>query len=69
MSDDFKEVRNSIEMVDISQKNVVLRRAEAVGEIELQSETVEAIKRGQIKKGNVLAVAEVAGILAAKRTA
>jgi len=58
-----------VEMVDISPKPVVRRVAEAVGEIRLQPETVVAIKRGEITKGSVLAAAEIAGIVAAKRTA
>lgn len=61
--------RNPVEMVDISQKPAVSRQAEALGEIHLQEKTVEAIMKGEIKKGDVLAVAEVAGILAVKKTA
>jgi cyclic pyranopterin phosphate synthase len=55
-------------MVDVSGKEVVQRYAEAVGEIVLQPETIHRVRAGSTKKGNVLAVSETAGILAAKRT-
>ena len=55
-------------MVDVSEKQVVHRTAEAAGRITLKRETLKAIKNGMIKKGNPFPVAEVAGILAAKRT-
>ncbi|MFW9788909.1 MAG: cyclic pyranopterin monophosphate synthase MoaC [Candidatus Thorarchaeota archaeon] len=58
----------SIKMVDVSGKKMVKRYAEAVGDIILQSETSKKIRAGTTKKGNVLAVAETAGILAAKKT-
>jgi cyclic pyranopterin phosphate synthase len=55
-------------MVDVSEKEIVQRYAEAAGDIILQSETIDKIRTGSTKKGNVLAVSETAGILAAKRT-
>ena len=55
-------------MVDVSEKNITLRTAEAYGVIHMGKETVEMIKSGGIKKGDVLAVAQVGGIMAAKRT-
>jgi cyclic pyranopterin phosphate synthase len=55
-------------MVDISGKDVVLRTAEAVGRIVLKRETIAAIQSGKIKKGDPLAVAEIACILAVKHT-
>ena len=55
-------------MVDVSEKNITLRTAEAYGVIHMDKETVEMIKSGGIKKGDVLAVAQVGGIMAAKRT-
>jgi len=58
-----------IRMVDISQKAVVYREAEAVGRIILKPETLKAIKDGTVKKGDPLTVAEVAAIQAVKRTA
>ncbi len=55
-------------MVDISEKIEVLRVAKAIGTIVLKSTTMDAIKRGEIKKGDVLETAKVAGMLAVKRT-
>ncbi len=60
--------RDMVHMVDIANKPRVLREAEAVGEIHLQPQTIEAIRHNQIEKGNVLAAAQIAGILAAKKT-
>jgi len=56
-------------MVDVSEKQITLREAVAGGTVKLNSGTFDLIKRGEIKKGDVLAVAQVAGIMAAKRTA
>lgn len=56
-------------MVDISSKDIVDRRATAVGEILLSDRTIEKIKNGTIEKGNVLATARTAAILGVKRTA
>jgi len=55
-------------MVDITEKPPVFRRASASGSIRLQETTVEAIRLGQVKKGDVLATARLAAILAAKDT-
>jgi cyclic pyranopterin phosphate synthase len=55
-------------MVDVSAKPVQLREAAARGEIHLQRETLALIDQNQIAKGNVLATARVAGIMAAKKT-
>lgn len=55
-------------MVDVSAKPIVLREAVAAGEILLQPATIRAIQKDQIAKGNVLAVARIAGISAAKKT-
>lgn len=60
--------KSSVKMVDVSGKEVVHREAEAVGKIVLKRETLEAIKAGKVKKGDPLSVAEVASILAVKRT-
>lgn len=56
-------------MVDISTKGVQKRTAEASGIIILKSETIEQIKDNQIKKGDVLSTARIAGIQGAKHTA
>jgi cyclic pyranopterin phosphate synthase len=55
-------------MVDVSAKPIQLREAVARGEIRLQRETLRLIESNKIAKGNVLATARLAGILAAKKT-
>lgn len=60
--------QNRAKMVDVTDKAVTHRVAIATGQITMQSETLERIHQGQIKKGDVLAVAQVAGIMAAKQT-
>jgi len=55
-------------MVDVSDKSVTGRIATAEGTVHMQPETLRLIKEGQIKKGDVLAVAQVAGIMGAKKT-
>ena len=59
----------SAKMVDVSAKPVVARMAVASGRIKLQSATVDLITEGQNPKGDVIAVARIAGIQAAKQTA
>ena len=56
------------EMVDVGGKPEQLRQAIASGFIKLSAETIELIQKNQIKKGDVLTVAEIAGIQAAKQT-
>lgn len=55
-------------MVDVSQKDDTLREAVVTGGIRMQPATLQKIKQNQIKKGDVLSVARVAGIMAAKKT-
>jgi len=55
-------------MVDISGKDDTERVAVAQGVIRMQPETLQTIRTGGIKKGDVLAVAQVAGIMGAKQT-
>jgi cyclic pyranopterin phosphate synthase len=55
-------------MVDVSAKPVQMREAVARGEIHLRRETLALIEQNQIAKGNVLATARLAGIMAAKKT-
>lgn len=55
-------------MVDVSEKAIQKRTAVAEGFIRLNPETVQLIKANQMKKGDVLTVAEIAGIQGAKRT-
>jgi len=56
-------------MVDVSAKPVQDREAMARGEIRLTAATLDAIESGDTAKGNVLATARLAGIMAAKKTA
>jgi cyclic pyranopterin phosphate synthase len=55
-------------MVDVTKKEVTARRALARGRVRMQPETTALIARGEVSKGDVLAVARVAAIQAAKRT-
>lgn len=55
-------------MVDVTDKAQTFRTAEAEGRIHMAPETLELIRTGGAPKGDVLAVAQVAGIMAAKRT-
>lgn len=56
-------------MVDVGHKPESERLAVAKGEVVMRPDTLQLIRQGQIKKGDVLTVAQVAGISAAKRTA
>ncbi|MGQ0617353.1 MAG: cyclic pyranopterin monophosphate synthase MoaC [Acidimicrobiia bacterium] len=55
-------------MVDVTPKDATHRRAVARGRVHMESETTSLVARGALSKGDVLAVARVAGIQAAKRT-
>lgn len=55
-------------MVDVGEKPVTARRAVASGFVRMQPATVAMIREGRAAKGDVLAVAQVAGVMAAKRT-
>ena len=55
-------------MVDIGQKGETRREAVAMARITMKPDTLEQIKTSGIKKGDVLSVARVAGIMAAKKT-
>jgi cyclic pyranopterin phosphate synthase len=56
-------------MVDVGAKPDTARSARAAGEIRMTSETLDAIRSNALAKGDVVAVARVAGVMAAKRTA
>lgn len=56
-------------MVDVSDKDVTERTATASGSVIMQSRTIRMIAEGGVKKGDVLSVARLAGIMGAKRTA
>jgi cyclic pyranopterin phosphate synthase len=55
-------------MVDVGHKPDTARTAIARGEVHMKSETLGLIRAGQMKKGDVLTIAQIAGITAAKRT-
>ncbi|MDX2478997.1 MAG: cyclic pyranopterin monophosphate synthase MoaC [Desulfuromusa sp.] len=55
-------------MVDVGEKPLTAREAVAKGEIQMQPETLQLILTQQIKKGDVFAIARLAGIMAAKQT-
>lgn len=55
-------------MVDVGAKPETERTAAARGEVVMKPETLELIRQGSLKKGDVMAVAQIAGVMAAKRT-
>lgn len=57
-----------IRMVDVTRKSATERLAVAVGRIQMQPATLELIRQGKLEKGDVLAAAQTAGIMAAKDT-
>ena len=61
--------RGNARMVDVSEKAVTARTATAKGSVVMKPETLALIRDGGVKKGDVLQVARLAGIMAAKRTA
>jgi len=61
------DAQGEASMVDVSAKPILLREAVARGEIRLRRETLKLIQSNTIAKGNVLASARLAGILAAKK--
>ena len=71
MSDQLNHfnARGEAHMVDVGSKSVTLRCAQASGEIHMQPDTLQRIIHGENKKGDVLAVARIAGIMGAKKTA
>src|SRR5271168_37940 len=62
------DARGRIRMVDVGEKPVTHREAIARGEVRMAPATLEAIVGGRLKKGEALAAARIAGIMAAKRT-
>jgi cyclic pyranopterin phosphate synthase len=55
-------------MVDVGGKEATLRSARAEARVTMLAGTLDAVERGLVKKGDVLAVAQVAGVMAAKKT-
>ena len=62
------DARGEARMVDVSEKDESKRIAVAIGKISMQPDTLEIVKSGSGRKGDVLGVARIAGIMAAKRT-
>lgn len=60
--------RGEAHMVDVGEKNITQRIAVAEGTIYMQAETLQRILRGTHRKGDVLGVARIAGVMAAKKT-
>lgn len=60
--------RGNAVMVDVSAKSTTAREAVATGSVLMQAATLKLIKSKRVKKGDVLAIAQLAGIMAAKRT-
>ncbi|MEG0292160.1 MAG: cyclic pyranopterin monophosphate synthase MoaC [Anaerovoracaceae bacterium] len=63
----FDNKGNAI-MVDVSEKNDTTREAIALGTITMSKECFDKVKAGDMKKGDVLAIARIAGIMGAKKT-
>jgi cyclic pyranopterin phosphate synthase len=57
-----------IHMIDVTQKKETERQAIAKGKVQMKPTTLEFIRKGELAKGDVLAVAKTAGIMAAKET-
>lgn len=62
----FDKQGNAI-MVDVSEKQETVRVADAAGNIKMSAEAYELVKSGSISKGDVLGIARVAGVMAAKK--
>jgi cyclic pyranopterin phosphate synthase len=60
--------KGKAEMVDVSEKEISTRTAEAYAEVKVSKEVFNAIKSNSVKKGDVLSIAKFAGIQAAKKT-
>ena len=60
--------KGAARMVDVSDKDVTERIARAKGFVEMKAETLALVETGEAKKGDVLATARIAGIMAAKKT-
>ncbi|SDX40354.1 cyclic pyranopterin monophosphate synthase MoaC [Roseicitreum antarcticum] len=63
------DAQGQAHMVDVSAKHVTARVAVAVGAVVMQADTLALVRGGNAKKGDVLGVARLAGIMGAKRTA
>jgi cyclic pyranopterin phosphate synthase len=70
MSDELTHVdaTGAARMVDVSGKSITSRAATATGRVIVSERTLSLLRRGELAKGDVLAVARIAGIMAVKRT-
>jgi cyclic pyranopterin phosphate synthase len=62
------DAEGNAHMVDVSEKHISSRSATAKATVEMQPETLRLILEGKAKKGDVIATARIAGIMAAKKT-
>jgi cyclic pyranopterin monophosphate synthase len=62
------DARGRVTMVDVGGKTITSREAVARGEITMSAEALRLVRRGEVKKGDPLQAARIAGIMAAKRT-
>lgn len=62
------DAEGNAHMVDVSEKDVTSRSATAKALVEMQPDTLTLIREGKAKKGDVIATARIAGIMAAKKT-
>tara|TARA_A100001011_G_scaffold393316_1_gene482897 strand:- start:2525 stop:2998 length:474 start_codon:yes stop_codon:yes gene_type:complete len=60
--------KGSAKMVDISRKKITSRKASAEAKVFMKKSTLKMVKEGNHKKGDVLAIARIAGIMASKKT-
>jgi cyclic pyranopterin monophosphate synthase len=63
------DAEGNVHMVNVGAKDQTVRTAIAAGEVRMSTDVVDLLRKGDIEKGNVLAIAKTAGIMAAKRTA
>ena len=64
----MSDTSHGIRMIDVGEKPVSLRTARASGRLRARPETIRRIRAGELEKGDAVATARIAGIMAAKRT-
>ncbi|HHL42131.1 MAG TPA: cyclic pyranopterin monophosphate synthase MoaC [Hellea balneolensis] len=62
------DAQGRVNMVDISDKNITTRIAKATGAIRMSALALDLVKSGKAKKGDVITIAEIAGVMATKKT-
>ncbi len=68
MSSGVHPLNYEMKMVDVGGKKEVLREAEAIGRLKLRKETLNMITQGKVEKGDVFSAAQLAAVLAVKKT-